>query len=87
MAMAVEALRAYHEGVAGNPGLEAAGQLDLGAVMGIGFPAFRGGVLRYIDDYGHAEFGAKVKELEKQFGARFALPQQFLDQHGKKYTY
>ena len=42
-----EAIRCLDEGVSGSPGPDAAGQIDLGSVMGLGFPAFRGGILWY----------------------------------------
>ena len=47
-----EAVRCLDEGVAGAPGPEAANQIDLGTVMGIGFPPFRGGLLHYADSLG-----------------------------------
>lgn len=44
-AMTSEARRCFEEGVAGAPGAEARAQINLGSIMGIGYPAFRGGVL------------------------------------------
>jgi 3-hydroxyacyl-CoA dehydrogenase/enoyl-CoA hydratase/3-hydroxybutyryl-CoA epimerase len=45
-AMQAEAKLCYQEGVAGRVGPEALAQINLASIMGIGFPAFRGGVLQ-----------------------------------------
>ena len=44
---------------------------DVGAIFGIGFPAFRGGPLRVIDDLGASRVVSTLHELEDQFGERF----------------
>ena len=44
---------------------------DIGAVFGIGFPAFRGGPLRMIDDLGAARVVETLQELQDLFGERF----------------
>jgi len=44
---------------------------DIGAVYGIGFPAFRGGPLRVIDDLGASRVVSTLHELEDQYGERF----------------
>ena len=44
---------------------------DIGAVFGIGFPAFRGGPLRMIDDLGAARVVETLHELQDLFGERF----------------
>ena len=44
---------------------------DIGAIYGIGFPAFRGGPLRVIDDLGAARVVATLHELEDRYGERF----------------
>ena len=44
---------------------------DVGAVFGIGFPAFRGGPLRMIDDLGAARVVETLHELQDQYGERF----------------
>ncbi|HEU4523426.1 MAG TPA: 3-hydroxyacyl-CoA dehydrogenase family protein, partial [Gemmatimonadales bacterium] len=44
---------------------------DIGAIYGIGFPAFRGGPLRLIDDIGASKVVSTLHELEDQHGARF----------------
>jgi 3-hydroxyacyl-CoA dehydrogenase/enoyl-CoA hydratase/3-hydroxybutyryl-CoA epimerase len=44
---------------------------DIGAVFGIGFPAFRGGPLRYLDEYGLTNAAATLEELARKYGERF----------------
>ena len=44
---------------------------DIGAIYGIGFPAFRGGPLRAIDDLGASRVVSTLHELEDQYGDRF----------------
>src|SRR5262249_28789218 len=47
LAMVSEAARVVEEGVCSDPS-----QIDLAMIYGTGFPAFRGGVLRYADSLG-----------------------------------
>ena len=44
---------------------------DVGAIFGIGFPAFRGGPLRMIDDLGPGRVVETLYQLQEQFGERF----------------
>ena len=44
---------------------------DIGAVFGIGFPAFRGGPFRYIDRVGAAAVVSTLDELEREFPGRY----------------
>ncbi len=44
---------------------------DIGAVYGIGFPPFRGGPLRMIDDLGAARVVETLQDLQDAFGQRF----------------
>ena len=64
--MVNEAARCLEENVVDN-----AQYLDMAMVMGTGFPAFRGGLLRYADSEGLAYIVARLQLLEKQFGTRF----------------
>jgi 3-hydroxyacyl-CoA dehydrogenase/enoyl-CoA hydratase/3-hydroxybutyryl-CoA epimerase len=52
---------------------------DIGAIFGIGFPAFRGGPLRMIDDVGPARVVEGLYQLQEQFGERFRPAQSLLD--------
>jgi 3-hydroxyacyl-CoA dehydrogenase / enoyl-CoA hydratase / 3-hydroxybutyryl-CoA epimerase len=44
---------------------------DIGAIFGIGFPAFRGGPLRMIDDLSASRVVETLYQLQEQFGERF----------------
>jgi 3-hydroxyacyl-CoA dehydrogenase/enoyl-CoA hydratase/3-hydroxybutyryl-CoA epimerase len=44
---------------------------DVGAVFGIGYPAFRGGPLRYLDTIGPARAVQELQRLEQSWGERF----------------
>ena len=44
---------------------------DIGAIFGIGFPAFRGGPLRMIDDVGPERVVETLYQLQEHFGERF----------------
>ena len=66
-AMLNEAVLALDEGVVRN-----ARDGDVGAVFGIGFPAFRGGPLRYLDELGPSDAVDALRDLERAYGDRFA---------------
>lgn len=61
-----EASRCLDEGVVETPS-----DVDLGMIMGTGFPPFRGGLLRYADSVGAKAIVEALKKHEKRFGARF----------------
>jgi 3-hydroxyacyl-CoA dehydrogenase/enoyl-CoA hydratase/3-hydroxybutyryl-CoA epimerase len=52
---------------------------DIGAIFGIGFPAFRGGPLRMIDDLGPGKVVETLYQLQEQFGERFRPAQSLLE--------
>jgi 3-hydroxyacyl-CoA dehydrogenase/enoyl-CoA hydratase/3-hydroxybutyryl-CoA epimerase len=62
-----EAARAEEEGV-----VRSARDGDIGAVFGIGYPAFRGGPLRYVDTLGADHVVRRLEHLEQRCGPRFA---------------
>jgi 3-hydroxyacyl-CoA dehydrogenase/enoyl-CoA hydratase/3-hydroxybutyryl-CoA epimerase len=62
----LEAARAFEQGVIGSPG-----EGDVGAVLGIGFPAYTGGVFSLIDTMGMARFAADADALADRFGERY----------------
>lgn len=78
-----EAIKCLDEGVAGMPGADAAKQIDLGTVMGIGFPPFHGGLIAYAERRGLADIHRKLEEFEKSFGPRFK-PAQGIELRLKK---
>lgn len=49
--MCIETVRCLDEGIVSSPA-----DADMGLIMGIGFPVFRGGAIRYIDQLGVAAF-------------------------------
>ncbi len=61
-----EAARCLEEGI-----VESASEVDLGMIMGTGFPPFRGGLLRYADSLGAAAIVQKLEKYQPRFGARF----------------
>jgi 3-hydroxyacyl-CoA dehydrogenase/enoyl-CoA hydratase/3-hydroxybutyryl-CoA epimerase len=65
--MIQEAVRCHDDGIAGNPGAGAAGQIDLGSIMGLGFPAFTGGILQYASSLGAARILEKLKFYREEF--------------------
>jgi 3-hydroxyacyl-CoA dehydrogenase/enoyl-CoA hydratase/3-hydroxybutyryl-CoA epimerase len=62
-----EAARCLEEGI-----VTTAGELDLALVYGIGFPPFRGGLLKYADRRGLADLVDRLRAFEGQYGSRFA---------------
>jgi 3-hydroxyacyl-CoA dehydrogenase / enoyl-CoA hydratase / 3-hydroxybutyryl-CoA epimerase len=66
-----EAKKCLHEGVAGADRDTAEKQIDLGSVMGIGFPPFRGGVLWHARMAGEQRLRDRLAEFESKFGERY----------------
>ena len=62
-----EAARALDEGV-----VRSARDGDVGAVFGIGYPPFRGGPLRYMDEMGAEAAVERLARLAERYGPRFA---------------
>ena len=69
-----EASRCLEEGVVKN-----ANYLDMAIIMGAGFPAFRGGILRYADQFGIKHTVARLKEFSQKYGSRFEPSQLLID--------
>jgi 3-hydroxyacyl-CoA dehydrogenase/enoyl-CoA hydratase/3-hydroxybutyryl-CoA epimerase len=61
-----EAARCLDDGIIRSPR-----DGDIGAVFGIGFPPFRGGPFRYMDQLGVAEVVRQLEELNDRFPGRF----------------
>ncbi|MEQ8313748.1 MAG: fatty acid oxidation complex subunit alpha FadB [Gammaproteobacteria bacterium] len=64
VAMCLETIRCLEDGI-----VETAIEADMGLVLGIGFPAFRGGALRYVDSMGVQAFC----ELADRYGKLGAM--------------
>ena len=80
MRFIVEALYCLQDGVIRN-----ARDGDVAAVMGIGFPPFRGGPFMYIDKLGADHVVSRLKALEAEHGAQYAPPEILL-KHAKDGT-
>jgi 3-hydroxyacyl-CoA dehydrogenase/enoyl-CoA hydratase/3-hydroxybutyryl-CoA epimerase len=81
-AMLNEAAMALDEGA-----VRSARDGDVGALYGIGFPAFRGGPLRTIDDYTATRVLETLRDLEDVHGPRFAPAVSLIEAvtHGTRY--
>ena len=68
---ALDSVRCLEEGV-----LTSVADANVGSILGIGFPAWTGGVLQYINGYrgGPAGFATRARELAATYGERFAPP-------------
>ncbi|WP_431677806.1 3-hydroxyacyl-CoA dehydrogenase NAD-binding domain-containing protein [Kitasatospora sp. KL5] len=70
-AEALDSVRCLEESV-----LTSVADANVGSILGIGFPAWTGGVLQYINGYpgGLAGFTARARELAAAYGERFTPP-------------
>jgi len=66
---AIETARCLEEGV-----LETVHDANIGSIFGIGFPAWTGGALQFINHVGAAAFVERADALAKTCGERFAPP-------------
>ena len=66
---AIESARCLEEGVLRN-----VADANIGSIFGIGFPAWAGGALQFIDSVGVAEFAARADALAAKYGERYACP-------------
>jgi 3-hydroxyacyl-CoA dehydrogenase/enoyl-CoA hydratase/3-hydroxybutyryl-CoA epimerase len=78
---ALETVKCLDEGV-----IETMADANIGSIMGIGFPAWTGGVLQYINGYQHpvhgsgpAAFVARAHELAARYGERFEPPASLVE--------
>jgi len=78
--MVNEAIRCLEEGI-----LESAVDGDLGAVFGLGFPPFRGGPFRYVDQESASAVRSRLDRLARQYGPRFT-PSDLLVEHAEAGT-
>ncbi|WP_369374819.1 3-hydroxyacyl-CoA dehydrogenase NAD-binding domain-containing protein [Streptomyces sp. cg36] len=70
-AESLDTVRLFEEGV-----LTSVADANIGSIMGIGFPAWTGGVIQYINGYegGLPGFVARARELAERYGDRFLPP-------------
>ena len=64
--MLLEATRVLEEGIVREPG-----DVDMGLILGIGFPPFRGGILRWCDSGRRRRDRRKTGEVLAPLGKRF----------------
>ena len=70
-AESLDTVRCFDEGV-----LRTVADANVGSIFGIGYPAWTGGVIQYINQYagGVAGFVARADELRGKYGDRFEVP-------------
>ncbi|RAU45229.1 3-hydroxyacyl-CoA dehydrogenase, partial [Pseudomonas sp. RIT412] len=71
---AIETVRCVEEGV-----LRSTTDANIGSMYGIGFPAWTGGALQYINQYGLKAFVARARVLAQRYGERFDPPALLLE--------
>jgi 3-hydroxyacyl-CoA dehydrogenase/enoyl-CoA hydratase/3-hydroxybutyryl-CoA epimerase len=74
-AESLETVRCFDEGV-----LTSVADANVGSIMGIGFPAWTGGVAQYINQYegGLPGFVARARELAERYGEHFTPPESLV---------
>ena len=79
--LCTEAVRCLEDGIVETPA-----EVDMGLILGLGFPRFRGGPLRYIDTVGLDHFAAIAGQHSDQ-GGLYQLTEGFIarQQAGEKY--
>jgi len=75
---AIEAARCLEEGV-----LTTVHDANIGSIFGIGFPAWTGGALQFVNYVGVKKFVERADELAKMHGLRFAPPKLLRDKAAK----
>ena len=75
---AIETVRCLEEGV-----LQSVADANIGSIFGIGFAAWSGGALQFINQYGIKDFVARAQYLAEQYGERFLPPALLRDKATK----
>lgn len=65
----LESLRCLEERV-----VESVAEANVGSILGIGFPAWTGGTIQFVNAVGTAAFCARAQSLAERYGPRFAPP-------------
>ena len=83
-AEALETVKCFDEGV-----LETVADANIGSIFGIGFPAWTGGVIQYINQYegGLQGFVDRARDLASKYGKHFEPPQSLVDKAAKGEKY
>jgi 3-hydroxyacyl-CoA dehydrogenase/enoyl-CoA hydratase/3-hydroxybutyryl-CoA epimerase len=83
-AEALETVKCFDEGV-----LTSVPDANIGSIFGIGFPAWTGGVVQYMNQYegGLKGFVARSRELAERYGDHFTPPQSLVEKAEKGEIY
>ncbi len=83
-AEAIETVKCIDEGV-----LNSIADANIGSILGIGFPAWTGGVVQYMNQYagGLPGFVDRARELAAHFGAHFDPPKSLVDKASRGEEY
>ncbi|MFT0473691.1 3-hydroxyacyl-CoA dehydrogenase NAD-binding domain-containing protein [Pseudomonas antarctica] len=79
---AIETVRCVEEGV-----LMSTADANVGSIFGIGFAAWSGGALQFINQYGLNDFIARARYLAEQYGERFSPPSLLLEKAAQGDTF
>jgi len=81
---AIESVRCLDEGV-----LRSVPEANIGSIFGIGYPAWTGGVLQFINGYegGPEAFVVRARELADTYGDRFSPPASLVEMAAAGNTY
>ncbi|WP_439861757.1 3-hydroxyacyl-CoA dehydrogenase NAD-binding domain-containing protein [Pseudomonas sp. MBLB4136] len=79
---AIETVRCLEEGV-----LQSTADANIGSIFGIGFAAWTGGALQFINQYGLQDFVARAQYLAEQYGQRFQPPALLLEKAAGKQAF
>ena len=79
---AIETVRCVEEGV-----LLSTADANIGSIFGIGFAAWSGGALQFINQYGLNDFVARARYLAEQYGERFSPPALLLEKAAQNATF
>lgn len=83
-AEALETVKCFDEGV-----LTTVADANIGSIFGIGFPAWTGGVIQYINQYegGLQGFVDRARELAERYGDHFTPPASLVEKAAKGEIY
>lgn len=79
---AIETVRCVEENV-----LLSTADANIGSIFGIGFAAWTGGALQFINQYGLKDFIARAQYLAEQYGERFEPPALLLEKAANGETF
>lgn len=82
LAMLNECAYCLQEGIVEHPR-----DIDIGVIFGLGFPPFRGGILRYADSVGLPRIAADMTKLAEEFGSRLKPAQIIVDMAEKNESF